>query len=158
MYGLPYDEWLFNYINGTKYPSQSQWKEMEKLVKEVFCFTRSKVKNKIPCVLFRGTDYPPLLSVDVGDELDFTQRFYSWTDKYKVALDVIGVSGTILILETTNVYGIDLRKINQVQGEILLPPDKFIVVKVQVAENVRNVFLKPINEMVKVEMKLDHTP
>jgi hypothetical protein len=99
-----------------------------------------------------------LLTVDVGDELDFTQRFYSWTDKYKVALDVIGVSGTILILETTNVYGIDLRKINQVQGEILLPPDKFIVVKVQVAENVRNVFLKPINEMVKVEMKLDHTP
>lgn len=126
LYGQPYDEILFNYINGTKYPDNEEWKLMHNIISAIKCVSRDKYKTVLPCKLYRGTDYDVIANADVGQVLDFTNRFYSWSDKYNVAKEVAGDNGTILIIEG-DVEGIDLRKVNNIQSEILIPPISLLV-------------------------------
>ena len=69
LYGEPYDQQLFDYINGTKYPTNEQWLVMNNIV-----------------------------------------------------------TGTIPLNDKE--YGIDLRKVNQLQKEVLIPPISFYIIDI----------------------------
>lgn len=131
LYGEPYDQQLFDYINGTKYPTNEQWLVMNNIVAEL---PPGRDKNGIkPLILYRGSDYPPLLDLTIGDTIKFEKRFYSWTDKLNVAKEVVDFNGVIFVWTiplNDKEYGIDLRKVNQLQKEVLIPPISFYIIDI----------------------------
>lgn len=131
LYGDPYDAYLFDYINGTKYPTAVQWNELSRFLSPIKCFSRDKRRLPEGCVLYRATDYQPVVDAKIGDTIEFN-RFYSWTDRLKVARDIVESHGGGIVLRLLNFDGdgLDLRRVNAVQSEILLPPNVYMVAKI----------------------------
>lgn len=148
LHGQPYDELLFNYINGTTYPNSDEWNLLNDVISDIKCFTRDKFKFIVPCKLYRGTDYDTIANASLGQVLDFTNRYYSWSDKYSVAKQVAGYNGTVLITEG-DIQGIDLRRVNNLQSEILIPPTTFKVINREYSDSVFMLHLVPISTIIK---------
>jgi hypothetical protein len=115
LFGAPYDEQLYLYIQGIRYPSD--WRPMFEIVKPI-----SDIKT-----LYRGTDYSGFLNLGVSDTLDFTNRFYSWTDKYSIANSMYMDGVVIVWQQPSPIAAIDLRTANRSQSEILVPPVTLVI-------------------------------
>jgi len=147
LYGPDYDDLLFNYINATKYPDKVEWNKFTPLCAPINCYSRDGRFTPIQCLLYRATDYNSLINLRVGDTVRLMDRFYSWTDKFTVAVDILNyyIEGVILKIKGDDIIGIDLRKINQTQSEVLLPPNEYIVTDISSVHCVRVVTIKLVN-------------
>ncbi len=122
LYGQPYDSILFNYINGTRYPIPSEWDLLKSIASTLPCNVQS---------VYRGTDLYSIVCANIDEVIEFKDRLYSWTTKHKVAKNIIGNEGDILVMnDTINVTGIDLRSVNTMQADVLLMPARYVVVDI----------------------------
>ena len=65
-YGFPYDDLLFDYINGNRYPTTKEYDSLISIIHPL------NVRE-----LYRGTDYEPIVEASVGNVLDYSNRCYS---------------------------------------------------------------------------------
>ena len=86
-------------------------------------------KTEIGRTLYRGTDYSPLTTLKVGDDMDYGKRYTSWSYERNDAEKFCDENEpTILLILNTSLMGLDLSEdIGQTDLTVVLAPVKFKV-------------------------------
>lgn len=120
------DQLVFKWMDES-YP----WNSIEEcpVLKQLFVNLINTYKTGENKQLFRGTDYAEYKNLKVGDIIDYSNRYSSWTPFLHESVRFTDPQNPILLRYNGTINALDISKVDRHINERIVPYNKFVVTK-----------------------------